>query len=58
MRGALRGSCTAASAVITSHAPRFIIFITIPCALVPGLLVAIFGKRQRNRALEELAQSS
>ena len=31
-------------------------FITIPCALLPGVLIAIFGKNQRRRALEELAQ--
>ena len=38
-------------------APRgFILFVTIPCALLPGVLVAIFGKSQRRRALEELAQ--
>ena len=38
-------------------APRnFILFITIPCALVPGVLLAIFGKNQRRLALEELAR--
>ena len=38
-------------------APRnFILFITVPCALVPGVLLAIFGKNQRSRTLEELAR--
>jgi MFS family permease len=37
--------------------PRnFIVFITIPCALVPGVLLAIFGTNQRRRALEELSR--
>ena len=31
-------------------------FITIPCALVPGVLLAIFGKSQRRRALEEMTR--
>ncbi len=36
--------------------PRpFIIWITIPCALLPAILIAIFGKNQRSRALEELS---
>ncbi len=34
----------------------FFVFVTIPCAIVPGLLIGIFGKRQRRRALEELAR--
>ena len=33
----------------------FFLFVTIPCALLPGALIAIFGKNQRNRALEELS---
>ena len=33
-------------------------FVTIPCALLPGVLIAIFGKNQRNRALEELSHRS
>jgi MFS transporter, putative metabolite:H+ symporter len=38
-------------------APRnFILFITIPCAIVPGILLAIFGKNQRRMALETLAR--
>ena len=34
----------------------FVLFITIPCALVPGILIAIFGKNQRQRALEEMSR--
>ncbi len=45
------GGVLIAGQLYLATAPRsFIIFITIPCALVPGLLVAIFGKRQRSRA--------
>ena len=33
----------------------FIIFITIPYALIPGILLAIFGKTTPG-ALEELSQ--
>jgi putative MFS transporter len=37
--------------------PRpFFLFITIPCALLPGILLGIFGKNQRARALEQLAR--
>ncbi len=37
--------------------PRpFIIWITIPCALLPAILIAVFGKNQRSRALEELSE--
>ncbi len=51
------GGVLIAGQLYIATAPRsFIVFITIPCALVPGLLVAIFGKRQRRRALEELSQ--
>jgi hypothetical protein len=34
----------------------WILLITIPGALVPGFLVAVFAKNQRRRSLEELAQ--
>jgi MFS family permease len=34
----------------------FFLFVTIPCALLPGVLIAIFGKNQRGQALEELSQ--
>jgi len=38
-------------------APRgWILLITIPGALLPACMVAIFGKRQRRRTLEELAR--
>jgi putative MFS transporter len=51
------GGVLIAGQLFVANAPRsFIVFITIPCALVPGLLVAIFGKNQRHRALEELAR--
>jgi hypothetical protein len=30
--------------------------ITIPGALIPAVLVGLFGQRQRRRALEELAR--
>ena len=46
-----------AGALFTVTAPlAFIVWITIPCALLPGVLVAIFGKSQRNRSLEELSR--
>jgi hypothetical protein len=32
------------------------LLITIPGAIVPALLVGIFGKSQRNRPLEELTR--
>jgi hypothetical protein len=43
--------------VFTAAAPRgWILLITIPGALIPAFMVAIFGKRQRRRTLEELAR--
>ena len=42
------------STAVTSPG-SFFVFVTIPCALLPGVLIAIFGKNQRSRALEELA---
>jgi putative MFS transporter len=43
--------------VFAAAAPLgWILLVTIPGALVPALLVAIFGVRQRRRALEELAR--
>ena len=33
-----------------------LIFVTIPCAVLPGVLIAIFGKNQRRRTLEELSR--
>jgi len=43
--------------VYAAAAPRgWILLITIPGALLPACMVAIFGKRQRRRTLEELAR--
>ena len=51
------GGVLIAGALFSVTAPNsFFLFVTIPCALLPGILIAIFGKNQRNRALEELAQ--
>ena len=51
------GGVLIAGALFSAADPRnFVIWITIPCALLPGVLIAIFGKRQSRRALEELAQ--
>jgi hypothetical protein len=51
------GGVLIAGALFTVTDPQpFFVFITIRCALLPGLLIAIFGKRQRQRALEELSQ--
>jgi putative MFS transporter len=51
------GGVLIAGQLFLATAPRnFILFITIPCAIVPGILLAIFGKNQRRRALEELAR--
>ncbi len=50
------GGVLIAGGLFTVTAPSgFFLFVTIPCALLPGVLIAIFGKNQRNRALEELA---
>jgi len=51
------GGVLIAGQLFVVGAPRsFVVFITIPCALIPGILIAIFGKRQRARALEEMAR--
>ena len=51
------GGVLIAGQLFTAGAPRgFFLFVTLPCAIVPGLLIAIFGKRQRRRALEEMAR--
>jgi MFS transporter, putative metabolite:H+ symporter len=51
------GGVLIAGQLFSVTAPRgFFVFITIPCALLPALMVGIFGKRQRRRALEELAR--
>jgi hypothetical protein len=49
------GGVLIAGAIFSATAPLgWIVFITIPCALVPALLIAAFGQRQRSRSLEEL----
>ena len=51
------GGVLIAGAVFSLASPSgFIWFVTIPCALLPGVLLGIFGKNQRDRTLEELAQ--
>jgi MFS transporter, putative metabolite:H+ symporter len=51
------GGVLIAGALFTVAAPGgFFLFVTVPCALLPAVLVAVFGKRQRNQSLEELAQ--
>ena len=50
------GGVLIAGALFSLLNPRpFFLFVTIPCALLPGVLIAIFGKNQRGRALEELS---
>jgi len=51
------GGVLLSGVVFTAAAPRgWIVLITIPGALLPACMVAIFGKRQRRRTLEELAR--
>ena len=51
------GGVLIAGQLYTVANPRpFILFITLPCAILPGLLLAIFGRNQRQRTLEELAR--
>jgi MFS family permease len=51
------GGVLLSGVVFTAAAPLgWILLITIPGALLPGSMVAIFGKRQRRRTLEELAR--
>ena len=51
------GGVLIAGALFTVTDPRsFFVFVTIPCALLPGVLIAIFGRNQRRRALEELSR--
>ena len=51
------GGVLLSGVVFLAAAPLgWILLITIPGALVPAFMVAIFGKRQRRRALEELAR--
>ena len=51
--GAWGGVLIAGQLFVVTAPRNLILFITIPCALVPGVLLAIFGKNQRRRALEE-----
>jgi putative MFS transporter len=51
------GGVLLSGVVFTATAPLgWILLITIPGALLPASLVAIFGRRQRRRTLEELAR--
>jgi MFS family permease len=51
------GGVLLSGVVFTAAAPLgWILLITVPGALLPAFLVAIFGKRQRRRTLEELAR--
>jgi len=50
------GGVLIAGSIFTATAPLgWIVFITIPCALLPALMIAAFGQNQRKRALEELS---
>ena len=51
------GGVLLCGAVFTAAAPLgWIWLITSPGALVPGVLIAVFGKSQRRRTLEELSR--
>ena len=51
------GGVLLSGVVFTAAAPlAWILLITMPGALLPAAMVAIFGKRQRRRTLEELAR--
>jgi len=51
------GGVLLSGVVFTAAAPLgWILLITVPGALLPASMVAIFGKRQRRRTLEELAR--
>ncbi len=51
------GGVLIAGQIFSATAPLgWVVFITIPCALLPAFMVAAFGKRQRSRALEEMAR--
>jgi MFS family permease len=54
--GAWGGVLIAGALYSVTNPQPFVLFITIPCALVPGILIAIFGKNQRQRALEEMSR--
>jgi MFS family permease len=51
------GGVLLAGAIFTAAAPLgWIWLITIPGALIPAVLIAVFGKSQRRRALEEITK--
>jgi putative MFS transporter len=51
------GGVLIAGQLFTVTAPGgFFVFITIPCAFLPAVLMATLGKRRRRRTLEELAR--
>ena len=54
--GAWGGVLIAGQLFLVTAPRNFILFVTIPCALLPAVLLAIFGKNQRRRALEELSR--
>jgi len=54
--GAWGGVLLCGQVFLASAPLGWIMLITIPGALIPAVLVGIFGKRQRRRALEELAR--
>jgi putative MFS transporter len=53
--GAWAGVLIAGQLFTLTNPRPFFLFVTIPCALLPGILIAVFGKNQRGRTLEELA---
>ena len=54
--GAWGGVLIAGQLFVVGDPRPFFVFITIPCAILPALLIGIFGRNQRRRALEELAR--
>ena len=54
--GAWGGVLIAGQLFTVASPGGFFVFVTIPCAILPAVLIAVFGKRQRRRALEELAR--
>ena len=54
--GAWGGVLIAGQLFIITNPRNWLLFVTIPCALLPAVLLAIFGKSQSRRALEELSR--
>ena len=54
--GAWGGVLIAGALFTVANPGPFFIFVTIPCAVLPGILIAVFGKNQRRRTLEELSR--